>query len=737
MGQAISKTRRSSLLPLLIGVGTLAGVILAVAVAVVVSLSQVDRAEVGARHARDIVIASNDALRAMIDQETGLRGYILTTDPTFLEPYDSGGGRLAEAMAKLSRLSRDDPPQRARVKTLTGLAADWRNLTAAPEIAVIRAGRPAAARVGSASEKRQMDRIRGLIASIRTAEKAVTAADDSAGDRAFARARQALLLGCLAGLPIAGFVVGRGFWILLRSRRNAQDSRDFLETVIDSMPAGITVKDAATGRLLMLNPATEELYGVGRGVNLGKTGDEIFSREQAARFAAQDREVIESGETRTYDEVPVETARGVRFLRRKKMLIHNADGPDYLLSISEDVTERKLAGDALKAAVARAEAASEAKSTFLANMSHELRTPLTSITGFSRLMEDRTDLPGEARHFTRRIRDASEALLSIINDVLDFSKLEAGQVELERQPLSVRRLVEDAAGLLTVQAAAKDVALKVEIDDATPPQVLGDVARLRQVVLNLLSNAVKFTGEGSVTVAVAYAPGTERLRLTVTDTGPGIPAEALGRLFERFSQAEVSINRTHGGTGLGLAISRGIVDLMGGEIGVETDLGRGSSFWFEVPAPPAEAEAAYEAESSAEMDCRPLRLLLVDDTAVNRELVRLMLAPFGFHIEEAGGGAEGVQAAMSTPFDLILMDVRMPGVDGLEATRVIRGASQVNRRTPILALTADVQPENAAACRSAGMDDVLAKPIVPQQLISKIMHWANGADAESAVQAAG
>jgi PAS domain S-box-containing protein len=378
----------------------------------------------------------------------------------------------------------------------------------------------------------------------------------------------------------------------------------------------------------------------------------------------------------------------------------------------------------LAEAKARAESAAAAKAAFLANMSHELRTPLTSIIGFSHLLVDRDDLADEAQHCVRRIADASEALLAIINDVLDFSKLEAGQVALEQQPFSPRRLIEDAAGLLAIQAAAKGVEVRTDVAAKLPQMVSGDGARLRQVLLNLLSNAVKFTGEGSVTVRAGWRGGRggPRMRISVIDTGEGIPPEHLERLFQRFSQAELSINRTHGGTGLGLAISKGIIELMGGQIGVETELGKGSTFWFEVPAEPA-ADQARAAHEVAALELPALRLLVVDDTAVNRELVKLMLLPLGVEVEEAAGGAEGVEAAARTPFDLILMDVRMPGVDGLEAARRIRAGEGPNRSKPILALTADVQPENVSACRAAGMDAVLAKPIVPQKLLSEIGRW--------------
>jgi PAS domain S-box-containing protein len=410
------------------------------------------------------------------------------------------------------------------------------------------------------------------------------------------------------------------------------------------------------------------------------------------------------------------------------------DVPLKLTGVALDVDARKRQELALVEARQAAEAAAATKAAFLANMSHELRTPLTSIIGFSRILHERQDLPSDVLGHARRIFDASETLLAIINDVLDLSKLDAGQADLEREPFSIEQLVDDIKGLLNVQAAAKNITLEAELAPGMPALIYGDVTRLRQVLLNLIGNAVKFTSYGGVTIGVSHDADRNRLRVEVSDTGPGISADALSRLFERFSQGEVSINRTHGGTGLGLAISRKIVTLMGGEIGVDSHEGRGSTFWFEIPAPPADRRAEATPDDASAVECPPVRLLIVDDTAMNRELLKLMLEPLGLMIEEATGGSEAIQAAINTPFDLILMDVRMPGVDGLEASRAIRGTGGVNSRTPILAVTADVQPENFAACSAAGMNDVIPKPITPSVLISKIVQWATG-EPEAAGQA--
>jgi PAS domain S-box-containing protein len=401
--------------------------------------------------------------------------------------------------------------------------------------------------------------------------------------------------------------------------------------------------------------------------------------------------------------------------------------PIELVSQLRDITERKAFEAELMAARDAAEAAARAKSEFLANMSHEIRTPLTSIMGFSSLLQETTDLPPAADRYVQRISTAGQSLLSVVNDILDFSKLEAGQVDLDPHAFDPAAYVEDTVELLTTQAENKGLTLGLIIDDSVPARIDADSSRVRQVLLNLVGNAIKFTAEGRVTVSMSHVMSDSggMMRVQIADTGPGIPAERRDRLFQRFSQVDGSVSRNHGGTGLGLAICKGLVKLMGGEIGVESEVDRGSVFWFTFAAPSVGAARDFSAPDAAETEMRPLHILVVDDVNVNRELVRAMLEPFGHSFVEAENGAEAVEAALREPFDLILMDLQMPGMDGTAATRAIRATSTANGLTPILALSANVLPDHLAACDAAGMDDHIGKPIQPMRLLTKVAEWGH------------
>ena len=408
---------------------------------------------------------------------------------------------------------------------------------------------------------------------------------------------------------------------------------------------------------------------------------------------------------------------------------------DDVVVVIRDMTQRKALEAEVLEAKETAEAAARVKSEFLANMSHELRTPLTSVIGFSGLLQGSEALPDEERVYVERIATASEALLGVINDILDYSKLEANAIEMDPEPFQVAALVDGAAAIVEGQCVAKGLSLKVVADAAMPEVLTGDAGRLRQVMLNFLSNAVKFTGKGGVTLRVGGTPdldGRWRLRVAVTDTGIGIPAEKVAQLFERFTQADASTTRVYGGTGLGLAISRRLIEIMGGEIGVDSRPGEGATFWFETPLIQGGAIGRLASGDAAMAEPEGMlggRILMADDAPGNRELVSAILRGLGLEIDTVNDGAEAVQAMQTGAYDLVLMDVHMPVMDGLTATKEIRRMQAgMSRRTPILALTANVQADQVARCLDAGMDGHLAKPIQIPELAGALAHWLAGGD---------
>ncbi|WP_426041675.1 PAS domain S-box protein [Brevundimonas sp. TWP2-3-4b1] len=481
-----------------------------------------------------------------------------------------------------------------------------------------------------------------------------------------------------------------------------------------------------------LSPAIEGPMGYRPDEMVGQPAGDFMHPEDVDRVLAVFADYARSGPETPSPRVPY---RGVRkdgsfvWLEAHPKVIRDAIGqPIEFQDVVRDITETKALEEALIEARDVAEAGARAKSEFLANMSHELRTPLTSVIGFSGLLKGSQSLPDAERRFADRIATSSEALLSVINDILDYSKLEADAVGLDPMPFDPKAMAEGAAGIVEAQCVAKGLALDIEVEPGLPEALMGDEGRLRQVMLNFLSNAVKFTGHGRVLLNMGWADG--RLRIAVTDSGIGIAADKIDALFDRFTQADASTTRVYGGTGLGLAISRRLIELMGGEIGADSRPGHGSTFWLEVPLDAARTSATVEAQTLAEVPAGS-RILMADDAAANRELVRAILGGWDIVLETFDDGAAAVQAAASGDYDLILMDVHMPVMDGLDATRAIRAMSGPVSRTPILALTANVQPEQVAACRAAGMDGHVGKPIQIRDLMATIANQLTASNVET------
>ncbi len=393
--------------------------------------------------------------------------------------------------------------------------------------------------------------------------------------------------------------------------------------------------------------------------------------------------------------------------------------------ISDELQGRNQALDAARLAALQA---NQAKSAFLANMSHEIRTPMNGIIGCTDILLDLAP-SAEQRSYLVMQRNAESLLLTIINDILDFSKLESTGFTPEQVPADLYAVVGETVALVRTQAEEKGLAICAEIDPALPRWMLGDPPRLRQILLNLMGNAVKFTEKGSVSLAVSAEPGgSPAIRLAVTDTGIGIPADRHHLLFQDFSQAHQASTR-YGGTGLGLAICRRLVEAMGGMIGVDSEPGQGSCFWFVLPlaeapapevpdyAPPAVAEQAQAAGA---------RILVAEDIKVNQVIIERLLTGIGHQVTLAENGAEALEAARTGSFDLILMDMRMPVMDGVAATRAIRALPGARGSIPILGLTANATPEDAARCLEAGMNDHMIKPVDRALLARAVTKWCGG-----------
>jgi len=386
------------------------------------------------------------------------------------------------------------------------------------------------------------------------------------------------------------------------------------------------------------------------------------------------------------------------------------------------VAERAATAEALRL-TDEAKAASEAKSAFLASMSHEIRTPLNAVIGFTGIILQRDDLAPDLAHQIRMIQSSGNALLTVVNDVLDFSKIESGAIELEPRPFLIRALADNVRMIVATLAEEKGLAVDVEIDPRLSSCHMGDEDRLRQIFLNLINNAVKFTREGSITLKAIFLDRTEtseRVLISVTDTGIGISQEKIDRLFKRFSQVDGSIRREFGGTGLGLAISQRLANLMGSEIVVSSELSRGSTFSFTLCLDIADAAGGAGSEPAMHAPIQPRSLLLAEDLPANQEIVRIILESAGHSVEIVGDGASAVRAVQTSAFDAVLMDVQMPIMDGLTATAEIRALPRPRSAIPIIALTANVLSDQVKALQAAGMDGHVGKPFRRADLLETI-----------------
>ncbi len=474
-----------------------------------------------------------------------------------------------------------------------------------------------------------------------------------------------------------------------------------------------------------VSPACREILGFECEEVLGANPVEEAHPEDAA-WLARIFQTLMSGEDDRQSIINRARHRDGRWIwaeiRLRSLRDPETGRPCGIVGALRDISERQRAAQELEQAKVAAESAARVKAEFVANMSHELRTPLTGILGIHDLLRADRELLPHHRRYLDMAYEAGQSLMTIVNEVLDFSKIEAGQLAIEAIPFNLRSVVEACQNLAGEEAKKKSLTIKTRIV-GEPARLIGDPNRLRQIILNLVTNAVKFTDCGSVLIEAHYRADVSQLRIVVADTGVGIPPNKLATIFDRFSQADGSITRRYGGTGLGLAICKRLVELMGGHIAVDSALGRGSTFSFELPLSEVQTSDEATAESGADAVERRRRILLAEDNLVNRIVIAEMLQHRGHDVLAVEDGAAALSTVLSEArIDVVLMDVQMPVMDGLSATRAIRSAEAAKGRSalPIIGLTANARSDDKAACLAAGMDGHVAKPVDWSNLFSTI-----------------
>ncbi|WP_298015748.1 ATP-binding protein [uncultured Parasphingopyxis sp.] len=552
---------------------------------------------------------------------------------------------------------------------------------------------------------------------------------------------QILIAGAtLSTFPIAVAIAGRQR-VAMQLAESEQQKRRILAQIDE-----VVFETDLQGRWTYLNPAWEDITGYSREDTIGRPWDEIVHPE--------DKEIVVDAVNRliTSDEELAEY--NIRYVRSEGTIRWNAsmvralyDEQGRFAGVAgtmRDDTERKLAEEQLVAAREAAEQATRAKTTFLANMSHEIRTPMNGILGFSELLLG-SELTGEQRRQVQLIASSADALLALLNDILDISKIESGRLDIAREGVDIAQRLRDCTALVTPMAEAKGLQVEYSLDPEIPCWIMGDGLRLRQILLNLLGNAVKFTESGHVRAdATRREAGRESwLDIAVSDTGIGVAADRQDKIFEEFQQAEYDTARRFGGTGLGLAISRRLATMMGGTLTMTSEIGKGTTVTLSIPL--TAADPVYWQEPSRPMPKAEnvgAHVLLAEDLDINREVIGAMLRKLGCSVDFAHDGHDAIGAVerseiLGRPYDLVLMDLQMPRLGGVDAARAII-ARDPESAPPVVALTANIFARDAQACRDAGIKDILTKPIRFDALGELVQKWAGagvdaGGDAASTV----
>lgn len=499
-----------------------------------------------------------------------------------------------------------------------------------------------------------------------------------------------------------------------------------LSTMLATIPAYVYFKDRNLNYVLV-NQSFAELVGVTIEAIKGKKLNDIFQNYNSINYLEKEKEVIGSG-IGSYDIEEVIRHEGrERWVSTNLAPIRNASGEiEGLIGISWDITERKLNESELKEAKELAEAGTMAKNEFIASISHEFRTPMNGILGLAEILRN-THLDAPQEDLLKGIVTSAENLLVLVNDLLDFSAIEAGKMELDFHPFMLDRLTEDVFIMLNLKAREKFLEFSVTINDDVPNHIVGDSQRLRQILLNLGTNAVKFTERGKIDIEISLqSRSADRalIRFDVRDTGIGIPPEALNSLFKVFSRIRQKQHKLISGTGLGLSICKKLTDMLGGQIGVESIVGQGTDFWFILPFDLSvpKIQNPFKATEGGMLIQPGKRVLVAEDNLINQKIVSFQLKRIGFEVELADNGEVALEKFRETDFDMVILDIQMPVMDGYQAAKAIRALEKgTSKHVPIIALTANAMKGDRELYLDAGMDGYVSKPFTPEILQSAIL----------------
>ncbi|MBY0118675.1 PAS domain S-box protein [Paenibacillus xylanexedens] len=504
------------------------------------------------------------------------------------------------------------------------------------------------------------------------------------------------------------------------------------ELILNTVTEGIYGLDA-DGITMFMNPAAASMFGYEAKEFIGKNSHPIIhhTRADGSHFPKEECPIhmtVLDGQRRSIKEDVFWRKDGSSFLVQYQVtpIIEQGQIQGAVVVFNDVTGEREIVR-----AKETAELAAQAKSEFLSMVSHEIRTPMNGIVGMTELLIG-TDLSEEQREYAEIIRDSGDALLNILNDILDFSKLESGKMALAYEPFALRKMLEQVAELFKPRADEKHLEIRYRLNPSIPEFMVGDAIRIRQILVNLVGNALKFTDQGSIDVTVDIIKGRKPedsvLDFAVQDTGIGIPADKLDQLFQSFSQLHPVINRKYGGTGLGLVISKRLVEIMGGSISVESIEGEGSTFRFAVPATSVDASAEQTAsqfhhDRTRQSDKVAMRILVAEDHPVNRKILREYLEKLGYQADVCTNGVEAIDAISQNAYDIVLMDIHMPVMDGLKATDLLHRLIPQDRIPPIIAVTGNAKREDKEACLEIGMRDFISKPVMLSELKRVLQQW--------------